>query len=165
MESDLGINPVCVDKPENLVWIEQVILNNLESIPPPTDPTEFPVSASNGSLYLGVQHSSGTNVTHKPSSNLSTSATTRPQHDIKLMIAEIEMRDENYFGDDRINTLSRLVAARIKYLVDGEDEERSHFWLIKIPSILPAERELSKTFEVHRREICFYTDVLPAMKV
>lgn len=123
MESDMGISPTCMDKPDNLVWIEQVILNNLETMP--AEQTEFPISASNGSVDMGADQQSSTpsgtkvkaNVIHKPSSNLSSSATTHPQHDIKLMIAEIEMRDENYFGDDRINTLSRLVAARIKYLV------------------------------------------------
>lgn len=28
--------------------------------------------------------------------------------------------------------------------VEGEDEERNHFWIIKIPSILPQERELAR---------------------
>jgi len=164
----MGISPTCVDKPDNLIWIEQVILNNLESTP--MEQTEFPISASNGSMVLHPNPSNTSramiNVQQKHSSNVyNTAINTRPQHDIKLMIAEIEMRDENYFGDDRINTLSRLVAARIKYLVEGEEEERSHFWIIKIPSILPAERELSRMFDVYRREICFYTEVLPAMKM
>lgn len=111
MESDMGVR---LEKPDNLIWVEQVnrlykytqrhlkskilngdhdqvIMNNLETS---YDPTMEVESSSSG-----------------PDNPL------REQHDLKLMIAEIEMRDESYFGDDRISTLSRLVTSRIKYLV------------------------------------------------
>lgn len=126
--SNIG-NPT--KKPDNIIWIEEVILNNLEengigspatieSIPSSTTPSKNSLHSSAGD---SSNVSSKSKVTSAKASTIAQAPSYRPSMinddtpELKIGIAEIELKDESYLGDDRVHTLSRIVTGKIKYFV------------------------------------------------
>jgi len=83
----------------------------------------------------------------------------------RLMVLEHEIRTGDYLGEDRFPTLSEIVSVKIKYVVDGDDDERYQFWILKIPQKSQDERALVRVNDLDKREISFYTEILPTIKM
>lgn len=174
--SDRGGIQATSTRPDNLVWVEQVIIHNLENI-------YDPLLDSNSSTERDEEHSSSSHNDDKRLSPARSPANMNIFQEPKIFVTEIDMRDEDVFGDDRFSPLSRLVVARIKYVVrlyslfsstsmilnrfqiEGEDGDRNLFWVVKMPSMLSEERKIAQYFGAYEREICFYTEILPSIKV
>lgn len=45
-----------------------------------------------------------------------------------------------------------------------DDEERYQYWIIKMPNLMNPNRNLSQEMDVAKREISFYTEILPCMR-
>lgn len=49
--------------------------------------------------------------------------------------------------------------------MDNQYEERSEFWILKLPSVYEPARDLARVTRVGEREVGFYSKILPDIKV
>ncbi|CAL8072736.1 unnamed protein product [Orchesella dallaii] len=140
-----------VNKPDNIIWVEGVILNNLEE---------------NGGIEAISKSESRSHVDNHSNQKSQSQQSITSTEELKISVGEIELKDESFLGDERIKPMSRIVSGKIKYFIGNreDNDEKFQYWIIKMPTFIQPNRSLLKMTNAGKREIAFYTQILPDIK-